>query len=93
LTRSGLDRRIRIGRFNWGATQGECFAQLIEHIQKVQETAATLGHLRMPNDDRLTGQGFIAVSEMFKKIAIEVTNLARRGSERVNDFETAHCRI
>lgn len=57
--------------------QGEVFSQLIEHIRKAQEAAAMLCHLTR-DEDRLRAQGWLAVSEMFKKTAKTVTDLAMR---------------
>lgn len=56
-------------------TPGEEFAKLIEHLRKAQEAAAMLAHLTR-DDDKLRAQGWLAVSEMFKKVQSQVTKLA-----------------
>ena len=60
-------------------TKSEKFAQLIEHLRKGQEAAATIAHLTR-DDDKLHAQGWMAVSEMLKKTAHQVTKLATRGA-------------
>lgn len=58
-------------------TEAEIFAQLMEHIRKAQENCATLAHLTRDND-ALKAQGWLACSEMFKKVGSQVTKLAMR---------------
>lgn len=58
-------------------TEGEVFAQLMEHLRKCQEAAASLAHLTR-DDNRLKAQGWMAVSEMFKKVQHQVIDLAKR---------------
>ncbi len=58
-------------------TRGETFAKLLEHIRKAQEEAATMAHLTA-DDDATHSQGWLAVSEMFKRTASQVTKLATR---------------
>lgn len=57
-------------------TQGESFAKLMEHLRYAQEDAATLAHLANANDNRALAKGWLAVSEMFKKVQHQVTLLA-----------------
>jgi hypothetical protein len=64
------------------ASESDTFAKAIVHLREAQECMYTIGHMRKANDDNLTGQGFIAVGEMLKKVAIEVTNLATKGLRR-----------
>lgn len=59
-------------------TKGETYAQLIEHLVKAQEAAAMMAHLHR-DDSRLMAQGWLAVSEMFKKTQYQITNLATKG--------------
>lgn len=59
-------------------TQGEKFAEFIEHVRKAQEAAAMLGHLAKANDDDMMGQGWLAISEMMKLTCINATKLATR---------------
>ena len=59
-------------------TQGESFSKLIEYIRMAQEESATLAHLANANDDRKLATGWLAVSEWFKRIQEQVTQLAMR---------------
>ncbi len=52
------------------------FAKLLENLREAQECSYMLGHLRKANDDNVTGQGFIAVGEIFKRMIANVTALA-----------------
>ena len=58
-------------------TPGEKFASLIEHLRKGQEDAAFLAHLEADNN-KLQSQGWMAVSEMLKLTAKNITKLAMR---------------
>lgn len=58
-------------------TSGEEFAKLIEYLRKGQESAAMLAHLERDNN-KLQAQGWLAVSEMLKLTATNVTKLAMR---------------
>lgn len=57
-------------------SESDTYAQLLEYLRMSQECCYMLGHLRKANDDEVTGQGFIACGELFKKLQIEVTRLA-----------------
>ena len=59
-------------------THGESFAKLMEHIRYAQEEAATLAHLARANDQRALADGWISVSELFKRVGFQVTQLAMR---------------
>lgn len=59
-------------------TQGESFSKLIEYVRLAQEESATLAHLANANDDRKLAIGWLAVSEWFKRIQEQVTQLAMR---------------
>jgi hypothetical protein len=59
-------------------TQGEAYSKLMEHLRQAQEEAATLAHLANANDDRKLAQGWLTVSENFKKMQHAVTTLAMR---------------
>lgn len=62
-------------------THSETYVQLMEHITKAQEASAMLGHLvRADASNRknhAVADGWIAVSEMFKRIGYQVTQLAQ----------------
>lgn len=57
-------------------TQGEKFAEFIEHIRKAQEASAMLAHLAAANDDKFMQKGWLAISEMMKLTVINSTKLA-----------------
>ena len=57
-------------------SEGDTFAKLLEHLREAQDCAYTIGHLRKANDDKVTGQGWIAVGEMLKLTISNVTKLA-----------------
>ncbi len=57
-------------------SEADTFSKLLEHLREAQECAYVLGHLRKANDDKVTGQGFIAIGEMFKMMIRNVTQLA-----------------
>lgn len=59
-------------------TKGEEYAKLMEHLRYAQENAAMLAHLHA-DDSRLTAQGWLAISEMFKLLQHKVTELATKG--------------
>ncbi len=59
-------------------TPAEEFAKLIEHISKAEEAAAMLAHLYRDNSANMA-QGWLAVSELFRRLRIQVTTLATRG--------------
>lgn len=62
-------------------TQGEEFAKLHHHIISAQESAARLAHLTRSmgsgSKDRAIADGWIAVSELFKRLNYQVTALAQ----------------
>ena len=57
-------------------SESDTFAQLLEYLRMCQECCYSLGHLRKANDDEVTGQGFIAAGELFKKMQYTITKLA-----------------
>lgn len=57
-------------------TEGECYSRLIEHIRKAQEESAMLGHLANANDHGPKGRAWLSVSELFKQVEHNVTQIA-----------------
>ena len=57
-------------------SETDTYAQMLEYLRMAEECAYTIGHLRKANDDKVTGQGWIAVSEMLKMTINNVTKLA-----------------
>lgn len=62
-------------------THGEIFAKLIEDIAHAQEGAAMLGHLTraqsMSKKDTALADGWLAVSEMMKRLNHQIISLAQ----------------
>jgi hypothetical protein len=58
-------------------TEGEIYAQLIEHLRLAQENAATLSHLTGFQRDRPgVANGWLAVSEGLKRFQRTVIQIA-----------------
>lgn len=57
-------------------TEGDLYAQIIEHIRKVQELTAMMGHLTGENNRRITSNAWLKVSENFKMVQHVVTQIA-----------------
>lgn len=60
-------------------SRGEVFAKLLDHVREAQDCAALMAHLHNTegNDmDKLLARGWLGMSEMFKLIAHQVTQLA-----------------
>lgn len=63
-------------------TKGETFAKLIHHVREAQSQAALLSHLHKAEDTRgddLRAQGWLGVSELCGRLALQITELAKRG--------------
>lgn len=61
------------------ATRGETFSKLLHHIREAQELAAVMAHLHNTegNDmDKLLAKGWLGISELFARLAHQVTTLA-----------------
>ena len=62
-------------------THGEVFAKLIEDIAHAQEGCAMLGHLTRAQSssakDKALADGWIALSELFKRVNYQVIELAK----------------
>lgn len=58
------------------ASESDTYARLLELLTEAQECCYLLGHLRKANDDSVTGQGFLAIGEMFKLTIHNITKLA-----------------
>jgi hypothetical protein len=57
-------------------TTGETYSQLMEHLRKAEEAAAMLAHLHNANDHRRAAIQWLTVSEGFKKMQVQITQLA-----------------
>lgn len=61
-------------------TQGEEFAKLLHHLRSAQDTSATLAHLTRAQGskkDHALADGWIAVSELLKRMIYQVTTIAQ----------------
>lgn len=62
-------------------TQGESFSKLLHHLGESQSQAAILAHLARAHantgKDRALADGWIAVSEMLKRIQYQITKIAQ----------------
>jgi len=59
-------------------TKGETYAKLIERLRYAQEDSAMLAHLTR-DDDKLTARGWLAVSELIKRLQHQIGQLATKG--------------
>jgi hypothetical protein len=59
-------------------TRGEKFAELIEHLRKAAEAAATIGHLTNDTDgpSKVQAKGWLAVCQLLEEMVRRVTKLA-----------------
>ncbi len=60
-------------------TKGEVYSQLMEHLRLAQEASAMLSHLARANSENRNADGWLAISENFRKIQAVVTDLATKG--------------
>lgn len=61
------------------ATRGETYSKLLWHIRESQELAAVMAHLHNTEHnemDKLLAKGWLGISELFDRLAAQVTNLA-----------------
>ena len=63
-------------------SQGEVYMKLLEDLTHAQEGAAMLGHLAKSQGegpkDRDLGDGWIAISELIKRMIHQITKLATK---------------
>lgn len=63
-------------------SHGEVYMKLLEDLTHAQEGASMLGHLAKSQGqgpkDRALGDGWIAISELLKRMAHQVTKLAAK---------------
>lgn len=57
-------------------TQGETYSRILEHLQLLQEETAMMAHLLQANDSTKLALSWLAVSENFKKMQYQLTQLA-----------------
>lgn len=57
-------------------TQGETYSRILEHLRLLQEESAMMAHLLQANDSTSLALAWLAVSENFKKMQYQLTQLA-----------------
>jgi hypothetical protein len=73
------ENRLRYDTIGGHLSEAGTYAQLIEHLRLAQEASAMLGHYKKANDNELTGQGFLGISQLLEQVVIRVTKLATKG--------------
>ena len=62
-------------------TRGETFSKLLEHIRLAEEQAAMMAHLTRADassvKDNAVANGWLSISELFRRVGIKVTELAQ----------------
>lgn len=62
-------------------TQGEAFSKLLHHLGEAQSQAAMCAHLTRAQSssskDKALADGWIAISEMLKRMQYQVTQIAK----------------
>jgi len=61
-------------------TRGETYTKLLYHVHMAEEQAAMMAHLHNTEDshkDKALARGWLSVSELFRQLAIKVTNMAK----------------
>ena len=57
-------------------SEAHTYAQLIEYLRMAEEACYVLGHYKKANDDKVVGQGFLAIGEMLRMTQNNITKLA-----------------
>ncbi len=68
-----------IPTFAGQATRSETYTKLLHHLIECQELCAVMGHLHRTEDgkkDELLAHGWLGMSELFKRMQSQVTDLA-----------------
>ena len=60
-------------------SEGEAFAQLIEHLRLATEAALAIGHLNNSHKNTIRGDGFIQIGQMLDRIRLKTTRFATTG--------------
>lgn len=71
-----VENRFIIPTTTGHASEADVFMQLIEHIRLAEEACYVLAHINTYEKTPLKHKGYLAMGEMFKMTAINVTNLA-----------------
>lgn len=60
-------------------SRSEVYLKLLDHVREAQELAAIMGHLHNTEDnhmDKLLAKGWLGISELFGRLAIQITKMA-----------------
>ena len=68
--------RLRYETKGGNLDESATYLQLIEHLRLAAEASYALGHFKKANDDKLIGQGFLAIGQMLERCVEQVTALA-----------------
>jgi hypothetical protein len=79
--------RLKIESIAGNPSEADTFAQLLEYLRLAQEASAVIGHLRKANDDDITGDMWILIAEMFKRMEGRVTQLAIGPTRSLTGFK------
>jgi hypothetical protein len=60
-------------------SEGEAFAQLIEHLRLATEAALAIGHLNNSHENTVRGDGFVQIGQMLDRIRLMTTRFATTG--------------
>lgn len=74
MTENRLRYETKGGHIDEAAT----YAQLLDYLRMAEECCYVIGHYRKAQDDKLTGQGWLAIGEMVKMMSTNITNLATK---------------
>ncbi len=64
-------------------SEADTFAQLLEYLRMAEEACYTIGHLRKANDDSLSGDSWIVVGQMLRKMLYNITQLATSSLRKI----------
>jgi len=61
-------------------TRSETFIKLLHHLDEARDCAAVIAHLHGTEDankDRVLQMGWLAIAELFKRIRLQIVDLAQ----------------
>lgn len=73
-----MTNRLNYETIGGNVSESDTLAQLTEYLRLAEECCYVIGHLRKAQDDKLLGQGWLAIGEMIKMTNVNCQNLATR---------------
>lgn len=70
---------MAIGKYETSSghfSESDTYMKIIDLVDQLEDQLNILGHYKKENNDKLVGQGFLAIGEMMKMTRIQITNLA-----------------